>query len=226
MDRRSLLKVASGIVSATAFGKIIFQSEIVNASDSSDFAPISFETFQVQFIRLTTDFLANPKTEESFLYAVASLLKRVESFPEMSFGQPIDLGGGAKFSRGVRKNSISFNKLTIDPNGYLKAHDHRFYVGILICLEGSAKCRNFNIIREENGKVLLQKTTEIAMNQGDIALILQGKNNVHDLKTGHQALKSYDIYTFVDEKQAQSKFLEIEEKSWNSEQETYEARWL
>ncbi len=226
MHRRNVLKLATGVLSAAAFGKILFHESLAHADASSNLTPISFDDFQVKLHELTNDFLIDVKNEESYLYAISSLLKRVSNIPELTFGNPFDLGGGAQFFKGKKQNHISINKLTLDPHSYLKAHDHRFYVGILVCLEGSGKCRNFNILDEDGSKILIQKTSEISLQKGDIALILQGKNNLHDLRTFGSEMKCYDIYTFIDEARAQSKFLDIDESSWNPASETFEAKWI
>lgn len=174
--------------------------------------------------------------ESSYLTAVAKLLARYK--PEEPW-QMRDLGEGEfGMNPAAWMPPVIVYDIHMRPGAKIDLHDHRHYNGVLQCIEGSVRCRNFDIVQPDGkqldiaaGEVppigesfLIRENKNQLLKRGQFSTLSRDRDNIHHVVAGPDGCRLSDVFTHF-RPEARSYGLEWDERPVEKDGDTYEVAW-
>ncbi len=174
--------------------------------------------------------------EASYLAEVSRLLARYE--PEEPW-MVREIGEkGWSMNTGAWMPPVVVYDITMRPGSRIHLHDHRHYNGVLLCNEGSVRCRNFDIVQPEDrvldvaaGEVppagedfLIRQNKDSTLGPGQIATLARDRDNIHHVEAGPDGCSLTDVFTYF-RREAKSHELEWDERPVSSGGDVYRVSW-
>ncbi len=124
------------------------------------------------------------------------------------------------------------------PGAKIHLHDHRHYNGVLLCTEGSVRCRNFDIVQPDgrsldiaSGEVpavgedfLIRQNKDAILDRGQHSTLSRDRDNIHHIEAGPDGCTLVDLFTYF-RREARSYTLDWDEKPLHKGGDTYQVAW-
>ena len=123
------------------------------------------------------------------------------------------------------------------PGSKIHLHDHRHYNGVLLCKEGSVRCRNFDIVQPDgkqldivSGEVpsgddfLIRQNKDATLERGQLSTLSRDRDNIHHSDAGPDGCKLADLFTYF-RREARSYELDWDAKPLQRDGDTYKVAW-
>ena len=168
--------------------------------------------------------------EDAYLYHLASHLSQVSDLPENGFGEIGDgirfAGGGGRSAGDESYQKIRAVQIGFGPGAKIPIHDHLEYSGLILCLEGELRCRNFDVVEEVEGDdVVIRETLDGLLTPGRFSTLSTTRDNLHELVAGPEGCRVLDVFTYFSAR-ATSRYLKIQdEEPLDSAKRLFAARW-
>ena len=168
--------------------------------------------------------------EDAYLYSLASHLATVTELPADGFGEIDD---GLRFARDGERSAgdaehqrIRAIQIGFAPGAAIPIHDHLEYNGLILCLDGEMRCRNFDVVEEKDGgEVVLRETVDALLTPGRFSTLSTTRDNLHELVAGPNGCRVLDVFTYFTER-ATSRYLKFAgEAPLDAARKTFAARW-
>lgn len=219
IERRTILRL--GVASLAA---LLTGLPTASADERADPDALDLDAFVMQAQPLARQLVAaKVPDEERYLKTIARLLGRIEGI------KPSRLRPKQNYAmhKEVLFRPLIIYQMRLAPGAGIPLHDHRNYNGVLMGMEGSASCRNFEVVTEgqpTKGEVTVKLSSETELEQGVISTLSRRRDNLHELKAGRHGARLLDVFThFGDD--ARSHWIRREDKPLDAEPGTYRARW-
>jgi hypothetical protein len=174
--------------------------------------------------------------ESSYLTAVAKLLTQYK--PEEPWGMPEQDEGEIAMSITAWMPPVLVYDIHMQPGAKIDLHDHRHYNGVLQCIEGEVRCRNFDIVQPDgrpldiaSGEVpsvgesfLIRKNRDQLLKPGQFSTLSRDRDNIHQVVAGAEGCRLSDVFTHF-RPEAPSYSLEWDEQPVEKNGDTYEVAW-
>jgi hypothetical protein len=169
----------------------------------------------------------NPTSdEERYLQWLAQGLSRLRSRPAARFRHGIEV------ARDTYREEFPVMMLQyrFAPHARLPHHDHHDYNGALCVTSGEIRVRSFDLIeksdRLDSQRVVhIRQSHETLLRTGGISTLSRLRDNIHELHAGAAGARLVDFFTMFS-KDADSLYLNVEEKPVDSQRNIYRAHWL
>ncbi len=144
--------------------------------------------------------------EAAYLAAVSSLLARYQPEAPWSMREPRD--GQWTMNTVARVPPVIVFEIHMRPGSKIDLHDHRHYNGVLVCREGSVRCRNFDIVQPDGrtldvagGEVptgedfLIRQNRDAVLTRGRRSTLSRDRDNIHLVEAGPEGCVMSDLFT-------------------------------
>ena len=144
--------------------------------------------------------------EAAYLAAVSSLLARYEPEEPWSMREPGD--GRWNMNTVARVPPVIVFEIRMRPGSKIDLHDHRHYNGVLLCREGSVRCRNFDIVQPDGGPLdiasgevptsedfLIRENRDAVLVRGSRSALSRDRDNIHLVEAGPDGCVLSDLFT-------------------------------
>jgi quercetin dioxygenase-like cupin family protein len=173
---------------------------------------ISWDEFIKDLVPKAESVVAKKMEEEAYVASVMETLKRVDRSLI-----PKDL---------PKQKTFSIVEYRISKDKGFKWHDHRNYNGVIYVLEGSVRCRSFDIVGEEKAppkgqKVQIRETASALVEVGATSTLTTKRDNIHDVRGGENGGRMLDIFTWMGPN-ARSHYLDVNETPVDKDKKIYE----
>lgn len=223
IERRTILRLGAASLAALLTGFPIASADEPSKPDASPDA-IDLDAFVLQAQPLARKLVAaEVPDEERYLKTIARLIARIEGIkpstlrPRQKYGMRTE----------VLFRPLIIYQMRLAPGARIPLHDHRNYNGVLMGLEGSASCRNFEVVDEgqpTEGEVTIRVSSETEVERGVISTLSRRRDNLHELQAGTRGARLLDVFThFADD--ARSHWIKREPRPLDPEARTYKATW-
>ena len=173
--------------------------------------------------------------EAAYLAAVSALLARYE--PEEPWAMR-DVGeSGWSMNTSAWMPPVVVFDIHMRPGSKIHLHDHRHYNGVLLCMEGSVRCRNFDIVQPDGkpldiaaGEVptgedfLIRQNKDSTLGRGQLSTLSRDRDNIHHIEAGPDGCKLADLFTYF-RREARSYELAWDEQPLSRNGDTYKVAW-
>ena len=173
--------------------------------------------------------------ESAYLAAVSSLLARYK--PEEPWSMR-DIGeSGWGMNRAAWIPPVVVFDIHMRPGAKIHLHDHRHYNGVLMCTEGSVRCRNFDIVQPDGqqldiaaGEVptdsdfLIRQNKDSTLERGQLSTLSRDRDNIHHVEAGPDGCKLADLFTYF-RREARSYELVWDEQPLTNRGDVYRVSW-
>ena len=144
--------------------------------------------------------------EAAYLAAVSSLLARYQPEAPWSMREPRE--GRWSMNTVARVPPVIVFEIHMRPGSKIDLHDHRHYNGVLVCREGSVRCRNFDIVQPDGrtldvaaGEVptgedfLIRQNRDAILTRGRRSTLSRDRDNIHAVEAGPEGCVLSDLFT-------------------------------
>lgn len=144
--------------------------------------------------------------ETAYLAAVSSLLARYQPEEPWSVREPDD--GRWSMNTVARVPPVIVFEIRMRPGAKIDLHDHRHYNGVLVCREGSVRCRNFDIVQPDGreldiaagevptgGDFLIRQNRDAILTRGLRSKLSRDRDNIHHVEAGPEGCVLSDLFT-------------------------------
>lgn len=173
--------------------------------------------------------------EAAYLAAVSSLLARYK--PDEPWAMR-DVGeSGWSMNTAAWMPPVVVFDIHMRPGSKIHLHDHRHYNGVLLCTEGSVRCRNFDIVQPDGQRLdiaagevptgedfLIRQNKDSTLTRGQLSTLSRDRDNIHHIEAGPDGCKLSDLFTYF-RREARSYELEWDEKPLDRGGDTYKVAW-
>jgi hypothetical protein len=173
--------------------------------------------------------------EEAYLATVAAMLAGVEAPPKWRERPP---------QRPWAMDTIAFYppivfmQIEMAPSAVIHLHDHRNYNGVLMAVDGSVRCRNFDIVQGDGrpldlaaGEVpskgeefSIRQNADLVLRPGMRSTLTRVRDNIHHVEAGEQGATLLDFFTHFSP-EARSHELVWDGKAYDEERKLYRVAW-
>ncbi|NRA57623.1 MAG: hypothetical protein HRU13_05845 [Phycisphaerales bacterium] len=178
--------------------------------------------------------------EASYLAAVSMLLARYQPEEPWRLREP-DKGGFSINALGWMPPVVVFD-IRMRPGSTIHLHDHRHYNGVLQCLEGEVRCRNFDIVTDatnpgaptldiaggevppEGQDFLIRQNADKTLARGQLSTLSRDRDNIHHVEAGPNGCKLADVFTYF-RREARSYELAWDALPTTRNGDTYKVAW-
>ena len=178
--------------------------------------------------------------EASYLAAVSMLLARYQPEEPWRLRDPGERGFSIN-TLGWMPPVVVFD-IRMRPGATIHLHDHRHYNGVLQCLEGEVRCRNFDIVTDQTqpgapvldiaaGEVppvgedfLIRQNTDATLKRGQLSTLSRDRDNIHHVEAGPEGCKLADVFTYF-RREARSYELAWDATPTTRNGDTYKVAW-
>ena len=173
--------------------------------------------------------------EEAYLQAAGDLLKELGAVDRWRRPRP-----NSPFSMDTTAAvpPIVLFRIDMQPGATIPIHDHRHYNGVILCMEGSLRCRNFDIVVDpENpldiaaGEVppkgtdfVIRQTVDEVIGPGERSSLTRARDNIHEVTAGDEGCVLMDLFTHF-QPGARSYPIKWDDKPFDEAAQLYHARW-
>lgn len=179
---------------------------------------------------------AEQPDEDTYLAAVSTLLASYEPGEPWSMRIPEKRGWG--MNTAAYMPPVAVFDMELEPGAKIDLHDHRHYNGVLYCVRGSVRCRNFDIVPPEGeqldiagGEVppkgedfLIRETQDTTLTPGRFASLARDRDNIHEVEAGPEGGTLVDVFTYF-RREARSYELEWDAAPVETGGKLYRAQW-
>lgn len=219
IERRTILRLGAASLAALLTGLPLASADEPLAPDAID-----LDAFVLQAQPLARKLVeAKVPDEERYLKTIARLIARIEGI------KPSTLRPRQKYGMHTEAlfRPLIVYQMRLAPGAGIPLHDHRNYNGVLMGLEGSASCRNFEVVDEgqpTEGEVTVRVSSETELERGVISTLSRRRDNLHELKAGKRGARLLDVFTHFSDN-ARSHWIKREPAPLDEQARTYKATW-
>lgn len=145
--------------------------------------------------------------EASYLSRIGALLARYG--PEAPWAMSEIAEGDFGMNLAAYVPPVVLYDIEMRPGATIDLHDHRHYNGAIMCVEGTARCRNFDIVAPK-GRVLdiaagevppdnedftIRQTKDVWIGPGSVSALTRDRDNIHHVEAGPEGCKLVDLFT-------------------------------
>jgi hypothetical protein len=208
--RREFIRMSVG-----ALGALLMAGRRPLWALQSDPKSISWDEFVKDLLPRAESVVAKRIEEEDYVKAVVETLTRV------------DRALIPAASELPKRKQFSIVELKIAKDRGFPYHDHRNYNGVIYVLQGSVKCRNFDIVGEPKApprgqKIRIRETASGLVKVGGSSTLTTTRDNIHDIRGGDEGARMLDIFTWMGPN-ARSHYLDVNPAPADAEKKIYEA---
>ena len=144
--------------------------------------------------------------EPAYLEAVSSLLARYQPEAPWSMREPRE--GRWSMDTVARMPPVIVFEIHMRPGSKIDLHDHRHYNGVLLCRQGSVRCRNFDIVQPDgrqldiaagevpsNDDFLIRQNRDSILVPGRRSMLSRDRDNIHLVEAGPEGCVMSDLFT-------------------------------
>lgn len=229
VERRSVLWL-----SAAAVGALLAGTAPLRGQDPQDPAGsqkrggLTLSEFLAEVYPLARRVVAsNGADEEAYVMTVAAIMSRIDD-PGAPLRDAMRAFRRERQQEGERF-PLAAVSMRLEPGRGFAHHDHLNYNGVIMGIEGEVRIRNYDI-QGEAPPIDSKKTFRIRETRDDLILpgrfstLGRNRDNVHDLVAGKTGARVLDVFTFF-EKNATSRFLDVEKEPRDEQARVYDAAW-
>lgn len=123
------------------------------------------------------------------------------------------------------------------PGSKIDLHDHRHYNGVLLCREGSVRCRNFDIVQPDGRRLdiaagevptgedfLIRQNRDSVLVRGRRSTLSRDRDNIHHVEAGPDGCVLSDLFTHF-RPEARSYGIEWDETPLSKGSDLYRVAW-
>lgn len=173
---------------------------------------ITWDEFVNDLVPKAESVVAKKMEEDAYVASVMETLKRVDRalIPKQL----------------PRQKLFSIVEYRIAKDKGFKWHDHRRYNGVIYVLEGSIRCRSFEVVGDDPAppkgqKLRIRETASGLVEVGGTSTLTTKRDNIHDVRGGEQGGRMLDIFTWM-APGARSHYLDVNETPVDPEKKIYE----
>lgn len=245
IERRAELRLGAQLAALAAVGGLVGcasrEPESAATGDSRAVLPAQKQPLRVgDFVRQVRpqarDLIgSSAPDEEAYLSAAGDLLAQLEtvdSWRPPREGQPYSMDTTAYVP------PIVLFRIRMEPGATISLHDHRHYNGVIVCTEGSVRCRNFDIVPEEGkpldiaaGEVppkgsdfVIRQTHDEIVRAGGRSSLTRARDNIHEVTAGDAGCTLMDLFTHF-RPDARSYGIAWDGKPFDEEKQLYRVAW-
>jgi hypothetical protein len=173
--------------------------------------------------------------EAGYLAAVSSLLARYT--PDEPWAMR-DIGdSGWSMNTAAWMPPVVVFDIHMRPGSKIHLHDHRHYNGVLLCTEGSVRCRNFDIVQPDGERLdiaageaptgedfLIRQNKDATLERGHLSTLSRDRDNIHHIEAGPDGCKLADLFTYF-RREARSYELDWDEQPLSRNGDRYKVSW-
>ncbi|MEM0983741.1 MAG: hypothetical protein AAGI17_07320 [Planctomycetota bacterium] len=179
---------------------------------------------------------ADRPDEAAYLAAVTRLLTRYTPIEPWWMGPPNE--NGFAMHPAARMPPVVVFDIHMQPGATIHLHDHRHYNGVLLCNEGSYRCRNFDIVQPDGrgldvaaGEVppvgedfLIRQNADKTLVPGEFSTLSRDRDNIHHVEAGPDGCKLTDVFTHF-RPEARSHRIEWDDQPLEKRGDVYRVAW-
>ena len=173
--------------------------------------------------------------EEAYLRAAGDLLEQLEavdSWRPPRAGQPYAMDTTAYVP------PIVLFRIRMEPGAVISLHDHRHYNGVILCTEGSLRCRNFDIVPgpgesfdvaagevpPAGSEFVIRQTVDEVIRPGMRSSLTRARDNIHEVTAGDEGCLLMDLFTHF-QADARSYSLAWDGQPFDADKQLYRVTW-
>jgi len=234
--RRQVLRFAAmGLGAAALPGRVTHGQVAPRQATTQNRVPkqpvIGFDTWVDQVRPLARQiFASDGPDEEAYLRSVSELLSRLEPVPELS-RKPFFVGERKDQAYDMTLNypPLLVSHIILKPGARIELHDHRYYNGVLLNLQGQVRLRQFEFhgrddIPPEGEDFTIRQTSNSVLEAGQLLTLARKRDNLHEVVAGDVETHLLDVFTYF-RKDARSHDVAFEDKPIDKDKALHEATW-
>jgi hypothetical protein len=241
IERRAVLRLGVQVAGLAAFGGLVGCAASERAAGSQAVAPAKKPPLRVgDFVRQVRPqaralISAPVPDEEAYLRAAGDLLQQLETVDTWRpprGDQPYSMDTTAYVP------PIVLFRIRMEPGAVISLHDHRHYNGILSCIDGSVRCRNFDIVPEpgqildiaagevppKDSEFVIRQTHDQVLRSGMRSSLTRARDNIHEVTAGDEGCVLMDLFTHF-RSDARSYSVAWDGKPFDAQQQLYHVAW-
>ncbi len=244
ITRRRILQVGlAGALGVSAAGLLAgcATRARTNGTSESDAKPMTIDQLMADLRPRAQKMIASDNPDEaSYLSAVSMLLARYQPEEPWRLRDPGQRGFSIN-TLGWMPPVVVFD-IRMEPGSTIHLHDHRHYNGVLQCLEGEVRCRNFDIVTDATqpgapaldiaaGEVppvgqdfLIRQNADTVLTRGKLSTLSRDRDNIHHVEAGPDGCKLADVFTYF-RREARSYELAWDAQPTTRNGDTYKVAW-
>ncbi len=183
-----------------------------------------------------TQLIASDRPDETaYLAAVSSLLTRYN--PDEPWAMNEMGESGWSMNTAAWMPPVVVFDIRMRPGSKIHLHDHRHYNGVLLCTEGSVRCRNFDIVQPDGQRLniaagevptdtdfLIRQNKDTTLGHGQLSTLSRDRDNIHHIEAGPDGCSLADLFTYF-RREARSYELEWDGQPLSKNGDTYKVAW-
>lgn len=241
IERRAVLRLGAQLAALAAVGGLVGCASRERENAAQAVAPAPDPRLRVGELvrqlrpRARALIEAPLPDEEAYLRAAGDLVARLETvdvWRPPREGQPYSMDTTAYVP------PIVLFRIRMEPGAVISLHDHRHYNGVIVCTEGSVRCRNFDIVPEAGqpldiaaGEVppkgsdfVIRQTHDEVVRSGGRSSLTRARDNIHEVTAGENGCVLMDLFTHF-RPEARSYGIEWDGKPFDAEAQLYRVAW-
>lgn len=179
---------------------------------------------------------ADRPDEFSYLAAVSTLLARYK--PDEPWAMR-DVGESRwSMNTAAWMPPVVVFDIHMRPASKIHLHDHRHYNGVLLCTDGSVRCRNFDIVQGSGKRLdiaagevpprgedfLIRQNKDSILARGQLSTLSRDQDNIHHIEAGADGCTLTDFFTYF-RREARSYELDWDERPVSKRGDVYKVAW-
>lgn len=236
ITRRRILQVGLAGAAGLLAGGCTAPGRSARTSTEPATQPLRIDQLVAQLRPQARQLIASDRPDEAaYLAAVSSLLARYKPDEPWAIR---DVGeSGWSMNTAAWMPPVVVFDIHMKPGSKIHLHDHRHYNGVLLCTEGSVRCRNFDIVQPDGvsldiaaGEVptgedfLIRQNNDATLHRGELSTLSRDRDNIHHIEAGPEGCKLADLFTYF-RREARSYELDWDERPLERRGDTYKVSW-
>lgn len=239
ITRRRILQVGlAGAASLLAAGCVAPSRKAMKAMKAEDptAQPLTIDQLVAQLRPEARRLIESDQPDEaSYLAAVSTLLARYK--PDEPWAMR-DVGeSGWSMNTAAWMPPVVVFDIHMRPGSKIHIHDHRHYNGVLLCKEGSVRCRNFDIVQPDGNRLdiaagevpagedfLIRQNKDSTLGRGQLSTLSRDRDNIHHIEAGPDGCKLADVFTYF-RREARSYELDWDDQPLTKGGDMYKVAW-
>jgi len=148
--------------------------------------------------------------EEAYVKLLSTLMRRMPRQPREPFYGWNEQESGWAIDTTYFSAPVVLFQIKMEPEGTIQLHDHRHYNGVLMGISGEVEVANYNVVREQNGRLILgniaeatqeqefliQQKTQSVIRPGELSTLTRDRDNIHEVRGGTKGGILLDLFTY------------------------------
>lgn len=148
--------------------------------------------------------------EEAYVKLLSTLMRRMPRQPREPFYGWYEQDSGWATDTTYFSAPVVLFQIKMEPGGTIKLHDHRHYNGVLMGISGEVEVANYNVVREQDERLILGNIAEAAQEQefliqqktksvirpGELSTLTRDRDNIHEVRGGTKGGILLDLFTY------------------------------